>query len=373
MSYEPTHRVSAAAPTWPAPDRSQPAGPELYAGLEVQVLEDQGDLSKVLCDNGWEAWVDRSALSPLVAAPSGPPPAPDAPSGPPPAPVAGPPPAPVAATPAAPPPPPPVDTPTTVTGQQPPWLKPALIVGAAVVLIAIVVAISGGGGDSGKKKAAGGSETVVTEKAPKLFDAARVFPSPGTFASADGGNWQIAGFVCRGPGAGPLTGGEDCEEDDIDDFNFLCNDEFLGGTVSQQRKDDQPESVASEEMFEPKRFLSVDMQSRVYETKADAQRALKEVSGYYTGPCQSYEPGPTIYTPIAVAEADHPLGDDYIAFVEIDTAASEDQDTDHVWVQTGRVLFSFEVSRGSASVAENFYRDLAQTVVANARAANAKS
>jgi hypothetical protein len=355
MAFEPTHRVGEAIPTWPTPDRSQPPGPELYAGLEVQLLEQQGELSKVLCDNGWEAWVDSAALAPLVVAPSGPPPPP----------AAAPPPAPAPAAAAAPPPPPPDDgTPATPPAPRPAWLVPAAIVGAVVLVIALVAALTGGGGNDHKTKDAGAhrGETVVTAEPPKAVDAARVFPTPATFATADGGNWEIAGFVCRGTGTGPLTESDGCA-DDIDKFNFLCNDEHLGGTKA--------EAVAEEKLLDSKRFLSATMQSRVYDTTAHAQSALEEVGGYYKGPCQNY--GDTVYTPVAVAEANQPLGDDYVAYVELDTSSQEPQHTDHVWVRTGRVLVSFAIERGTRSVPEHFYRDLAQSVAANARAMQANT
>ena len=34
----------------------------LDPGLEVQVLEQQGDWAKILCSNGWSAWVDARQL-----------------------------------------------------------------------------------------------------------------------------------------------------------------------------------------------------------------------------------------------------------------------------------------------------------------------
>jgi hypothetical protein len=36
----------------------------LDPGLEVQVLEQHGDWAKILCSNGWSAWVDSRGLQP---------------------------------------------------------------------------------------------------------------------------------------------------------------------------------------------------------------------------------------------------------------------------------------------------------------------
>ncbi len=61
-----THRVpSGGIPTWAAPDPTAEPGPNLDPGLEVQVVEDRGDWSRVVCDNGWSCWVDRRRLEAL--------------------------------------------------------------------------------------------------------------------------------------------------------------------------------------------------------------------------------------------------------------------------------------------------------------------
>jgi hypothetical protein len=61
--WHPTHVVPGGGlPTWSEPDGSRPSDNELAPGLEVQVLERQGEWAHVLCSNGWSTWVDGSAL-----------------------------------------------------------------------------------------------------------------------------------------------------------------------------------------------------------------------------------------------------------------------------------------------------------------------
>jgi hypothetical protein len=61
-----THRVpSGGLPSWPAPDPAAEPGPNLDAGLDVQVVEDRGDWVRVVYDNGRSCWVDGRRLEPL--------------------------------------------------------------------------------------------------------------------------------------------------------------------------------------------------------------------------------------------------------------------------------------------------------------------
>src|SRR5579872_4350159 len=66
-----THVVpSGGLPTWPKPDINSPAGPALDSGLPVHLAETWGAWGRVVCSNGWEAWVQAGRLVPS-AAPSG--------------------------------------------------------------------------------------------------------------------------------------------------------------------------------------------------------------------------------------------------------------------------------------------------------------
>lgn len=85
MSFTASHTIpSTGLQTFPTPDPAQPEGPRLEAGLEVKVLERLGDWARIACSNGWECWLNGTALvdrNAPVAPPA--PPAPPVPSGPP--------------------------------------------------------------------------------------------------------------------------------------------------------------------------------------------------------------------------------------------------------------------------------------------------
>ncbi|MER7111922.1 hypothetical protein [Streptomyces sp. NPDC000229] len=68
--FRPSHVVPAEGlPAWEAPDPGRPTVP-LDPFLPVQLLERLGDWSRVLCSNGWSAWVDGRLL---VSVPPDPP------------------------------------------------------------------------------------------------------------------------------------------------------------------------------------------------------------------------------------------------------------------------------------------------------------
>lgn len=68
--FRPSHVVPAEGlPAWEAPDPSRPTVP-LDPFLPVQLLERLGDWGRVLCSNGWSAWVDGRML---VSVPPDPP------------------------------------------------------------------------------------------------------------------------------------------------------------------------------------------------------------------------------------------------------------------------------------------------------------
>ncbi|MGW6455760.1 hypothetical protein ACWF94_07485 [Streptomyces sp. NPDC055078] len=68
--FRPTHVVPREGlPAWEAPDVSRPTEP-LDPLLPVQLLDRRGDWGRVLCANGWSAWVDGRLL---VAVPQNPP------------------------------------------------------------------------------------------------------------------------------------------------------------------------------------------------------------------------------------------------------------------------------------------------------------
>ncbi|MFE2236986.1 hypothetical protein ACFXA4_31065 [Streptomyces sp. NPDC059442] len=68
--FRPTHVVPRdGLPAWEAPDPGLPTEP-LDAFLPVQLMERVGDWGRILCSNGWSAWVDARLL---VAVPVDPP------------------------------------------------------------------------------------------------------------------------------------------------------------------------------------------------------------------------------------------------------------------------------------------------------------
>ncbi|WP_128378250.1 hypothetical protein [Streptomyces cavernae] len=68
--FHPTHVVPREGmPAWEAPDPSRPTVP-LDALLPVELVERRGDWGRILCANGWSAWVDGRLL---VAVPQDPP------------------------------------------------------------------------------------------------------------------------------------------------------------------------------------------------------------------------------------------------------------------------------------------------------------
>ena len=68
--FSPTHLAPAEGlRTWASADTTQPTA-AIPAGLEVQLLERRGDWARILCSNGWDAWVDGRELFDLAAAQS---------------------------------------------------------------------------------------------------------------------------------------------------------------------------------------------------------------------------------------------------------------------------------------------------------------
>ncbi|WP_432064182.1 hypothetical protein [Streptomyces sp. C10-9-1] len=67
--FAPTHVVPGSGlPAWESPDVSRPTVP-LDPLLPVQLLERRGDWSRILCANGWSAWVDGRLLVTVPAEP----------------------------------------------------------------------------------------------------------------------------------------------------------------------------------------------------------------------------------------------------------------------------------------------------------------
>jgi len=60
-----THVVPAAGlATYAGAEEGGGQNGRLDPGLEVEVLEQHGDWAKILCSNGWSAWVDSRGLQP---------------------------------------------------------------------------------------------------------------------------------------------------------------------------------------------------------------------------------------------------------------------------------------------------------------------
>ena len=74
MGFTATHVVpESGLSTWPAPDPRAPLGPRLDPHLPVQVLEvTPNGWARVLCANGWSAWVDAARLGVPTTAPAAP-------------------------------------------------------------------------------------------------------------------------------------------------------------------------------------------------------------------------------------------------------------------------------------------------------------
>ncbi|GHF59306.1 hypothetical protein GCM10010218_45990 [Streptomyces mashuensis] len=69
--FRPTHVVPGGGlATWDAPDAMRPSAP-LDPLLPVRLEELKGDLGRVLCSNGWSAWVDARLLVALPRDPPG--------------------------------------------------------------------------------------------------------------------------------------------------------------------------------------------------------------------------------------------------------------------------------------------------------------
>ncbi|MFJ4468413.1 hypothetical protein ACIP2X_13160 [Streptomyces sp. NPDC089424] len=67
--FLPTHVIpSEGLAAWEAPDVSRPTVP-LDALLPVQLVERRGDWGRIVCFNGWSAWVDGRLLVPVPQAP----------------------------------------------------------------------------------------------------------------------------------------------------------------------------------------------------------------------------------------------------------------------------------------------------------------
>ena len=66
-AFVPTHMApEQGLRTWATADTSQPTA-AIPAGLEVQLLERQGEWAHIRCSNGWETWVDGRELFDVAA------------------------------------------------------------------------------------------------------------------------------------------------------------------------------------------------------------------------------------------------------------------------------------------------------------------
>lgn len=76
-AFAPTHTVpNGGLEAWAEPEPSLASTAELDPGLQVRVLERNGAWARILCSNGWTAWVDGRSLVPLAPPMAAPPPPP---------------------------------------------------------------------------------------------------------------------------------------------------------------------------------------------------------------------------------------------------------------------------------------------------------
>ena len=69
-AFTPTHVApEAGLRTWATADTSQPTA-GIPSRLEVELAERRGDWARIVCSNGWLAWVDGRELIDIAATPS---------------------------------------------------------------------------------------------------------------------------------------------------------------------------------------------------------------------------------------------------------------------------------------------------------------
>lgn len=70
-SFLPSHAApDGGLPAWAAPDPTQPVVATIEARVEMQVMERTGGWAKIVCSNGWSAWVDARRLVSLTSPPT---------------------------------------------------------------------------------------------------------------------------------------------------------------------------------------------------------------------------------------------------------------------------------------------------------------
>ncbi len=70
LAFRPTHVVPPGGlPSWAGPDPARPTA-RLDALLPVQLTEVRGNWGRLLCSNGWSAWVDARLLVALPHSPA---------------------------------------------------------------------------------------------------------------------------------------------------------------------------------------------------------------------------------------------------------------------------------------------------------------